>query len=414
MINLSNAKGLKGVSRAVLTAVVTFVLAIAIFATTAFAGLATQYNVEIVVDSNDAIVITTNETEPIEILSQANITLADSDKLDISGFRSGEGGTIKIDKLNNINVEFDGVINTYSVYEDTVGEALDNLGIELSENSKMNYELTDAVKDGMVITIKSAKSVTLTADGKSAKYAIYQGTVTDLLELAQITLGEDDYTEPSLDTELEANMKVTVYRVEYKTVTETEEVNFKTTTVKKSSMNEGTQKVVTQGVNGEDQVSYEVKYVNGKEESRTETERTTVKKPVNKVVNVGTKKVSSSSSSTVKSNGVTSKNGYTVGQKISGRYTHYCACASCGSGSGVTASGKKVYNGMANPYYVACNWLPMGSVIRVNGTNYTVVDRGGSGLSTVGRIDIFTPEGHAACYRYGTGSCTIEIVRLGW
>lgn len=414
MINLSNAKGLKGVSRAVLTAVVTFVLAIAIFATTAFAGLATQYNVEIVVDSNDAIVITTNETEPIEILSQANITLADSDKLDISGFRSGEGGTIKIDKLNNINVEFDGVINTYSVYEDTVGEALDNLGIELSENSKMNYELTDVVKDGMVITIKSAKSVTLTADGKSAKYAIYQGTVADLLELAQITLGEDDYTEPSLDTELEANIKVTVYRVEYKTVTETEEVNFKTTTVKKSSMNEGTQKVVTQGVNGEDQVSYEVKYVNGKEESRTETERTTVKKPVNKVVNVGTKKVSSSSSSTVKSNGVTSKNGYTVGQKISGRYTHYCACASCGSGSGVTASGKKVYNGMANPYYVACNWLPMGSVIRVDGKNYTVVDRGGSGLSTVGRIDIFTPEGHAACYRYGTGRCSIEIVRLGW
>lgn len=414
MINLSNAKGLKGVSRAVLTAVVTFVLAIAIFATTAFAGLATQYNVEIVVDSNDAIVITTNETEPIEILSQANITLADSDKLDISGFRSGEGGTIKIDKLNNINVEFDGVINTYSVYEDTVGEALDNLGIELSENSKINYELTDAVKDGMVITIKSAKSVTLTADGKSAKYAIYQGTVTDLLELAQITLGEDDYTEPSLDTELEANMKVTVYRVEYKTVTETEEVKFITTTVKKSSMNEGTQKVVTQGVNGEDQVSYEVKYVNGKEESRTETERTTVKKPVNKVVNVGTKKVSSSGSSTVKSNGVTSKNGYTVGQKISGRYTHYCACASCGSGSGVTASGKKVYNGMANPYYVACNWLPMGSVIRVDGKNYTVVDRGGSGLSTVGRIDIFTPEGHAACYRYGTGRCSIEIVRLGW
>lgn len=414
MINLSNAKGLKGVSRAVLTAVVTFVLAIAIFATTAFAGLATQYNVEIVVDSNDAIVITTNETEPIEILSQANITLADSDKLDISGFRSGEGGTIKIDKLNNINVEFDGVINTYSVYEDTVGEALDNLGIELSENSKMNYELTDVVKDGMVITIKSAKSVTLTADGKSAKYAIYQGTVADLLELAQITLGEDDYTEPSLDTELEANMKVTVYRVEYKTVTETEEVKFITTTVKKSSMNEGTQKVVTQGVNGEDQVSYEVKYVNGKEESRTETERTTVKKPVNKVVNVGTKKVSSSGSSTVKSNGVTSKNGYTVGQKISGRYTHYCACASCGSGSGVTASGKKVYNGMANPYYVACNWLPMGSVIRVDGTNYTVVDRGGSGLSTVGRIDIFTPEGHAACYRYGTGRCTMEIVRLGW
>lgn len=413
MINQSNAKGLKGISRAVLIAVITFVLSIAIFATTAFAGLASQYNVEIVIDNNDAIVITTNETEPIEILAQANITLADSDKLDISDFNSGEGGTIKIDKLNNINVEFDSVINTYSVYEDTVGEALESLGIELNNDTKMNYELTDPVVDGMVITIKSAKSVTLTADGKDTKYAIYQGTVKDLLELAQITLGKDDYTQPSLDTQLEADMKVTVYRVEYKTVTETETVKYKTTTVKKSSMNEGTEKVVTEGVNGEDQVTYNVKYINGKEEDRTETERVTVKEPVNEVVNVGTKKVSSGLS-TVKSNGVTSKNGYTVGQKISGRYTHYCACGKCGSGSGVTASGKRVYNGMPNPYYVACNWLPLGSVINVDGQNYTVVDRGGSGLSTVGRIDIFTPEGHAACYRYGTGSCSIEIVRLGW
>ena len=39
---------------------------------------------------------------------------------------------------------------------------------------------------------------------------------------------------------------------------------------------------------------------------------------------------------------------------------------------------------------------------------------GGSGLSSVGRIDIYTPEGHAAALRGGTGSCTIEIVRLGW
>ena len=69
---------------------------------------------------------------------------------------------------------------------------------------------------------------------------------------------------------------------------------------------------------------------------------------------------------------------------------------------------------MPNPYYVACNWLPLGSVISVNGTNYTVVDRGGSKLSKTGRIDIYTPEGHAAALRGGTGSCDITIVRFGW
>lgn len=409
MINQSASGGLKSLSRAVLTAVVAFVLAITIFASTAFAGLVSQYNVEIVIDKNEPIVITTNETEPIEILSQANITLEKSDKLDISAFTSGEGGTIRIDKENDINIEFDGVINTYSVYEDTVGEALAKLGINVTEKDKVNYALSDSVKEGMVITIQSAKSVSLTADGKTTKYAIYQGTVKDLLELAQITLGKEDYTKPALDTELKADMSVQVFRVEYKEAVKKESTAFKTTTQNDSSMNQGTQKVVTAGAKGEDEVTYKVKYVNGKETSKTELSRKTVKAPVTKVVKVGTKKVAPSS------NGVTSMNGYTVGQKISGRYTHYCACATCnGNSNGITSSGKRISNGMSNPYYVACNWLPLGSVISVDGTNYTVVDRGGSGLSSVGRIDIFTPEGHSACYRYGTGGCTIEIVRLGW
>ncbi len=288
MINQSNAGGLKGLSRAVLTAVIAFIVAIGIFATTAFAGLVSQYNVEIQID-NDSFVVTTNETEPIEILSQANITLADSDKLDISAFTGSEGSVIRIDKLNNVNIEFDGAINSYSVYADTVGEALNELGISSDDKLKANYELTDSIKDGMVITLQSAKSVTLTVDNTSTKYAVYQGTVNDLLTLAGISLGADDYTEPSLNTELKDNMAVTVYRVEYKTVEKKENISFKTRKQNDSSMNIGTEKILTKGVNGVDEVSYVFKYVNGKEDGKTELSRKTVKEPVNQVVNVGTK-----------------------------------------------------------------------------------------------------------------------------
>lgn len=408
MINQSNASGLKHVSKAILTAVIAFVVAIGVFATSAFAGLVSQYNVEIQIDS-DSVVIATNETQPIEILAQANIALAESDKLDITGFTEGEGGVIRIDKLNNVNIEFDGTISTYSVYADTVGDAFDELGLNVEDEAKVNYALTDTVKDGMVITIRSAKHVTVSVDGKSSRYAIHQGTVNDLLSLAQVTLGKDDYTQPSADTELKENMTVTVFRVEYKTVTAKEEVAFKTIRRDDPSKPQGSETVMTEGVNGEDEVSYKVKYVNGKESEKTEISRTTVKQPIHKVLKVGTKQTD------VKANGVSSRNGFSVGQKVTGRYTHYCACSSCnGKSDGITASGKRVYNGMSNPYYVACNWLPLGTVINVDGQNYTVVDRGGSGLSTTGRIDIFTPEGHAACYQYGTGSCSIEIIRLGW
>ncbi len=410
MTNQSIVAGKRRTVRAILTTVIALLIVVSVFTSTAFAGYLDEYDVKIV-DGGEEITVTTNETEPIEILNTAGISLASEDKLDITSFDQGEGGTIVINRLNTINVEFGDTIQTYSVYGSTVGSALNEIGVTVSENDEINYELTDYVKDGMVIDIKSAFSVSLTADGETSDYAIVKGTVADLLDFAGITLDKDDFTKPALTTPLKADMKVAVYRVEYKTLTQTQTVKYKTVKSNDSSLAAGTTKTVSKGVNGTNEVTYKVKYVNGKETKREETDKKVVKKAADKVVKVGTKKTDNS----VKPNGVKSRNGYTIGQKISGRYTHYCACATCnGNGRGITSSGRKIYNGMANPYYIACNWLPLGSVIKVKGHNYTVVDRGGSGLSRQGRIDIFTPEGHSACYRYGTGRCTIEIVRLGW
>lgn len=410
-MNQSVADRLKGVSRAVLTAVIAFVVAVVVFATTSFAQVASTYKVEICVDDN-SFTIMTNEKEPIEILAQANIKLSENDKLDISKFYAGEGGIINVDKQKTVNVSFNKTIKSYSVYADTVGDVISELGLSATEKSGLNYSMTESVVDGMVINIKSAKSTTLVADGKKVKYAITKGTVADLIELAQIELGEDDYTQPSLNTKLKSGMTVKVMRVEYKEQTKSEKVSYKTVKQENPDLYQGIQKVVSNGTKGTAKVTYKVKYVNGKETTKTEVSRKIVKQAKNRVVEVGTK--ATEGTTNVKSNGVTTKNGYYVGQEITGRYTHYCACGTCGSGTGITASGKRVRNGMSNPYYIACNWLPLGSVVNIDGTNYTVADRGGSGLSTVGRVDIFTPEGHKACYRYGTGSCSLTIVRLGW
>lgn len=406
----SQAVGFKSVTRAVVTAVIALVLAIAIFATSALADLMANYNVDIEVDG-ESFTITTNESQPIDILAQANITLGENDRLDISGFDAGKGGIIKVDKYNSINIMFAGNVGTYSVYADTVGEAYDELGFKIADAAKSNYDLDAKVQDGMVVEIKDAPSVTLKADGKTTKYLLTDSTVSDILMFAGVKLDEDDYTTPDLDTTVKSGMKVVVYRVEYKEETVKEAVDFKVEKKKDSSMYEGTKKVLKKGVKGEDEVTYKVKYVNGKSDSKEELDRKVIKKPVTQVEKVGTKK---SKGASAKSNGVSSKGGFTVGQTLTGRYTHYCACGRCGTGSGMTASGRRVYNGMANPYYIACNWLPMGSVVSVNGTNYVVVDRGGSGLSRVGRIDIFTPQGHSAALRKGTGNCELKIVRLGW
>lgn len=411
MISQTNAEGLKRYSKMLLVAVITFILAIGIVSASAFAGFSAQYDVEIIVDGVSS-VVSTSETQAVEVLAQANVTVSDSDRLDISGFTAGEGGVIVLDKQHNVNVEFDKTINTYTVYADTVGAALEEIGLSVNDMDKINYDLGDTVADGMVISIQASKYVTLTVDGQTSKYAIYQGTVEDLLKLANVELGAEDYTEPAADTILVADMSVTVCRVTYNEETVKEAVKYGTVKQDDDSMYKGTSKVYSAGENGEDEVTYKVKYINGEAAEKTELSRKTVTAPVDEVVYVGTKTYEGKAD--VSSNGVESYNGLALGQVISGRYTHYCACGICGSGTGYTSSGIHVSNGMEDPYYIACNWLPLGSVVSVDGTLYTVVDRGGSGLSSVGRIDIFTPAGHAECYRLGTGGCTIEIVRFGW
>ncbi len=398
--------------RAVLAIVIAIGVIVTVFTSTAFADSTTRYDVKIADGAKES-VITTTETEPIEILKAAGITVDSGDKLNLTEFVSGEGGKITISRQNTISVDYDDEIQTYSVYSTTVGEALEEIGATVGEKDKVNYSADESIKDGMVIQIKTAFTVSVKADGKKHRFALAEGTVKDVLTMAKIKLGKNDYTEPSLNTELEAGMKIKVYRVTYKKATKTAKIDFETKRVNDNTLYKGTETVATEGKEGEKTITYSIRYVNGKEESRQKVSSEVTTEPVTKIIKVGTKKKPNGADATP--NGVKEKNGYKVGQVIQGRYTHYCACATCnGNGRGITASGRRISNGMQNPYYIACNWLPMGTVISVDGTNYTVVDRGGSGLSRVGRIDIFTPEGHSACYRLGTGSCTIKIVRLGW
>lgn len=58
--------------------------------------------------------------------------------------------------------------------------------------------------------------------------------------------------------------------------------------------------------------------------------------------------------------------------------THYCACAKCcgSNAQGLTASGKQAAVGMV----AMSSHYPFGTQIMINGTMYTVEDRGGSGI----------------------------------
>ena len=91
--------------------------------------------------------------------------------------------------------------------------------------------------------------------------------------------------------------------------------------------------------------------------------------------------------------------------------THYCACAKCcgSNADGITASGKKVARGMV----AMSSHYPFGTQIMINGTMYTVEDRGGSGIENdIHRVDIFVPD-HNEALRLGRYKTTATIYRIG-
>lgn len=76
-----------------------------------------------------------------------------------------------------------------------------------------------------------------------------------------------------------------------KTVVKNEEIPFKTVKTENSSIYKGTTKTTQKGVNGIDQVTYMVTYVDGVQTGIQEVNRTTIRQPVDQKISVGTKAI---------------------------------------------------------------------------------------------------------------------------
>ena len=96
-------------------------------------------------------------------------------------------------------------------------------------------------------------------------------------------------------------------------------------------------------------------------------------------------------------------NGYTMEIEV----THYCPCYQCnGNSLAKTASGKPLAVGMI----AASKEYPFGTKFLINGTLYTVEDRGGPEFNRLDRVDIFVPT-HAEALRKGRYKTTATIYK---
>ena len=181
-----------------------------------------------------------------------------------------------------------------------------------------------------------------------------------------------------------------------KIVTEEVEIPFETITKDVSNNSENTKnKVVQQGENGIKQITYKIKYKNNEELERIVLSETVIKQPVDKIVQVQ-KNVTSRSSSTSRE----SSSGTTLF-----KVTAYCPCMKCcGKTNGITASGTKAKAGRT---IAASSQFSFGTKLLINGTTYTVEDRGGAIKGN--KIDVYF-DTHAEAIAWGVKYLPVQVV----
>lgn len=96
------------------------------------------------------------------------------------------------------------------------------------------------------------------------------------------------------------------------------------------------------------------------------------------------------------------------GKTVKANVSYYCACYECTqSGKGITASGAKVVEGVT---IAAPKNIPFGTKITIDGTTYTVQDRGGAIVKNgeVYHFDVYTGS-HAQAMKNGRKVTTAVI-----
>ncbi len=187
-----------------------------------------------------------------------------------------------------VSAIIDGQPREITTYEHTVAGFLTEQGVPFYEEDYLSTPPTGFIHDGMEFEILHATDFEVTADGETTAYKSLKSTVEEAIVDVGIKLRDRDIVIPKRTAELEQDAKITVKRVEIEKKTVTEKVKFKTIEKDDTSMAEGKTKVLKEGKNGKDKVTYEITYIDGKESKRKELNRKVIEKPVNKVVANGT------------------------------------------------------------------------------------------------------------------------------
>lgn len=173
----------------------------------------------------------------------------------------------------------------HTTYATDPADVLDEAGLELGEDDTYTTQAGLGMSE---ITIQRKQMVSIVYGDKTLVVSSYGETVESLLTRMNFNLTTDDAVSHAMNAQIYDGMVITISRTLSTEEVYTATVPYKTTYCYDSSLEEGEERVLTQGVEGQVQYTASVLYVDGKEISRTVLSQQVLTQVVDELIAIGT------------------------------------------------------------------------------------------------------------------------------
>ena len=212
-----------------------------------------------------------------------------------AGASSGQTITVRYGRPLSLSV--DGVAKQTWVHYPTVAAALQELGVRTAGALSSDPMGTPIPRSGLSgLVVYTMRHVTFLVDGKSMPIETTAATVTAAMQQAGIVLHNQDAPSVPGGSVPSDGETISINRISGSTETKEVSLPYRTTQVDNPNAYTGTTSVTTQGVDGEETITYALLTINGKTQPPKQISESVTKQPVNEVIAVGTEALPSSAS----------------------------------------------------------------------------------------------------------------------
>lgn len=375
------------------------IFTIVVVAIVSFWAFSEALKAEVVVAADgDYMTIKTNTDTVGELLDDLGIDVGENDSLSHELGESIENGMeIYVDVARPITVIIDGEEEVYETAANTVGDFLTEADIKIGKHDEVSISNIKLIEENLELIIKRAFPVTLT-DGLDEEEEIWvtKGTtVKEALEKNDVKLNKLDKVSPKLSGKVKKDTDIAITRVKEEQVELEESTAFKTIEKQDSSMNKGQSKVIQEGKAGKTKKTYTVTYENGEEVARDLIAEEVIEKSVPKEIAIGTKEIKVSSAPS-------------GGKTLRMEATAYGPdCKGC---SGISAYGINIASS-PTPKVIAVDprVIPLGTRVWVEGYGEAIAGDTGGAIKG-NRIDVLVQSEAWAAKNWGRKMVTVKIL----